>query len=147
MIRPATLDDVSFIVNMGEIFHKESPRWSRINYNKAKAAEMISNLISNPNGLVLVATQDKKIIGGIAAIHFQHWSSDDWIVDELSFFMLPEHRGSFSATKLICSLKAWANIKGAAWVYAGTSTGVEPERTAQLYERLGFKRCSIGLEC
>ena len=88
-IRPATFDDLNAIVRMGEALHNESPRWSRIRYNRVKAADTIARLIREPFGLVLVATKDDQIIGGIAAIALPHWSSDDVIAEEISFFMEP----------------------------------------------------------
>ncbi|WP_341867352.1 GNAT family N-acetyltransferase [Herbaspirillum rubrisubalbicans] len=131
---------------MGEALHRESPRWSRLTYSRAKAADMLARLITQPWGLVLVAEVDGEIIGGIAAIATSHWSSTDVVAEEVSFFMKPEHRGSLAAARLICCMKKWAELKGAVWLHAGTSTGVNPERTAQLYEKLGFTRCAIGLE-
>lgn len=146
MIRPATFDDLNTLVLMGETLHKESPRWSRISYSRAKVADMLARLVAQPWGLLLVAEQDGEIIGAIAAMALPHWASDDILVEELSFFMKPEHRGSLAAARLICSFKKWAELKGGVWAHAGTSTGVEAERTAKLYERLGFTRCAIGLE-
>ncbi len=146
MIRPATFDDINTIVLMGESLHRESPRWSRINYNRAKVADMLARLITQSWGLLLVAEQEGEIIGGIAATALPHWASDDILVEELSFFMKPEHRGSLAAARLICCFKKWAELKKGVWAHAGTSTGVEPERTAKLYEKLGFTRCAIGLE-
>ncbi|XLV70291.1 hypothetical protein ACKZDW_04265 (plasmid) [Ralstonia syzygii subsp. celebesensis] len=58
----------------------------------------------------------------------------------------PQYRGGMAACRLICSLVSWGKVKGAAWLHAGTSTGMDPEMVAKLYERLGFVRCSIGLE-
>lgn len=145
-IRVATLDDLPRILELGELLHRESPRWSRLSFNRAKAAHFIAHLILEASGVVFVAEQDGLVIGGIAGMASAHWASDDVVAQEVSFFMAPEARGNIVAVRLICALQAWGEIRGAKWLTAGTSTGLDPERTAGLYERLGFSRCMIGLE-
>lgn len=145
-IRPATLADLPRILELGELLHKESPRWRRLSFNRVKAGEMIAALIDSADGAVFVAERDGVVLGGIAGMVQAHWSSDDLLGNEVSFFMAPDARGSMVACRLICALVAWGEIKGAKWMHAGTSTGLDPERTAGLYERLGFSRCAIGLE-
>lgn len=145
-IRVATLDDLTRILELGELLHKESPRWSRLSFNREKARAHMRMLLTDPRGVVFVAERDGLVIGGIAGFADEHWSSDDIVAQEVSFFMAPEARGSMAATRLICALRAWGEIRKAVWLQAGTSTGLDPERTAGLYERLGFTRCAIGLE-
>lgn len=145
-IRTATTEDVPRLVELGSALHAESPRWSRIPFNPSRAAETLMNLILGDNGVVFVAERDGVVVGGIAGAIQQHWACDALVAHEASFFMEADHRGGFAACRLICALRAWAEIKGAAWLYVGTSTGVDPEMTARLYERLGAIRCAIGLE-
>lgn len=145
-IRVATLDDLPRILDLGEQLHNESPRWSRLSFNRQKAESFMRMLLTESRGVVFVAERDGVVVGGIAGIAEAHWSSDDVVAQEVSFFMAPETRGSMAATRLICALRAWGETRGAKWLQAGTSTGLDPERTAGLYERLGFARCAIGLE-
>lgn len=145
-IRVATTDDLPRILDLGEQLHAESPRWSRIPFSRARAAEMITGLMLSEDGVVFVAEKNGQVIGGIAGVASQHWASEARVAHEVSFFIDKPHRGGLAACRLICALEAWARIKGVAWLHAGTSTGVDPELTARLYERLGFTRCAIGLE-
>lgn len=145
-IRAATQEDVPLILDLGEQLHRESPRWSRIPFVRERAETMIRGLIAIDDGVVFVAEVDGQVVGGIAGVIEQHWASTARVAHEVSFFMDREHRGGFSACRLICALRAWGEIRGAAWLHVGTSTGVDPEMTARLYEKLGFERCSIGLE-
>lgn len=145
-IRTATTDDVPRLVELGAALHAESPRWSRIPFSRARAAETLTALILSADGVVYVAERDGQIIGGIAACIQQHWACEARVAHELSFFIEPARRGGFDACRLICAMRAWAEMRGAVWLVAGTSTGVDPELTARLYERLGFERTSIGLE-
>lgn len=145
-IRVASLDDLPRILELGEQLHAESPRWSRLAFNRAKAAHFLAHLILEPEGVVFVAELDGIVAGGIAGMASAHWSSDDVVAQEVSFFMAQEARGSMAAVRLVCALRAWGELRGAKWLQAGTSTGLDPDRTAGLYERLGFSRCAIGLE-
>lgn len=145
-IRVATHDDLPRILDLGELLHKESPRWSRISFNRSKASAMLSALIESSDGVIFVAIEDGIVVGGIAGVVEPHWSSDDRLATEVSLFMAPEVRGKMAPARLICALDAWAKKRGAVWVHGGTSTGLAPERTAGLYEAVGWERCAIGLE-
>lgn len=145
-IRTATISDVPRIVELGAALHAESPRWSRIPFNRARAAETMTGLILNPHGVAFLYEVDGLVVGGIAGLLQPHWACDASIAHEMSFVIDPEYRGGLAACRLICALVAWSRIKGAAWLHAGTSTGLDAEMTAKLYERLGFVRCAIGLE-
>ncbi|WP_368647805.1 N-acetyltransferase family protein [Castellaniella ginsengisoli] len=147
MMRPATLEDVPALVEMGAGMAAESPRWNRLTYSGERVGNTLRNLIESPDGLVLVGERSGGLIaGGIAAIASPNWMSEEMIVQELALFVRPEFRGSILACRLICGLAEWAKLKGARWVEAGVSTGVSPERTAALYQRLGFKAFMVGLE-
>lgn len=145
-IRPAKETDLPRILDLGEALHEESPRWRQLSFSHSRAEAFLRMCLTDPRGVIFVAERDGVVVGGIAGWAEQHWSSEDIVAQEISFFMAPEARGGLAATRLICALRAWAEIRGAKFLQAGTSTGLEPERTAGLYERLGFSRCAIGLE-
>ncbi|AQW32713.1 N-acetyltransferase family protein [Ralstonia syzygii subsp. celebesensis] len=145
-IRIATAEDVPRIVELGAEMHAESPRWSRIPFNPVRAAGTMGDVITSPDGVAFLYERDGVVVGGIAGTLQPHWACDASLAHETAFFVDREHRGGMAATRLICALVAWGRIKGAAWLHAGTSTGLDPEMVAQLYERLGFVRCTIGLE-
>lgn len=145
-IRVATEDDLPRILDLGELLHNESPRWSRISFSRRKSAAMLSALIESSDGVIYVAVEDGIVVGGIAGVIEPHWSSEDRLATEVSLFMAPEARGKMTPARLICVLDAWAKKRGAVWINGGTSTGLNPERTAGLYEAVGWERCAIGLE-
>lgn len=147
MIEPAQFEDVPRLVEIGRAMAQESPRWRRLIYSAEKVGNTITALLGTADGLVLVYRKQGQIVGGIMARVSSNWMSDDRIAQEIALFILPEHRASFAACRLISAMTAWAQIKGARWIEAGISTGVDTERTARLYERLGFERFQIGLEC
>ncbi|MGU2439561.1 GNAT family N-acetyltransferase [Burkholderia cenocepacia] len=145
-IRQAIAADLPRILELGAQLHAESPRWNRIPFSVERAGLTMAKLLDSPDGTIFVHEADGLVTGGIAGMIQQHWASDAVVAHEVSFFISKDRRGGIAACRLICALDAWARIKGAAWLTVGTSTGVDPELTAQLYERLGFVRCAIGLE-
>ncbi|MFU1927503.1 GNAT family N-acetyltransferase [Bordetella hinzii] len=146
MIEPGKPEDIDGLVELGRIMAAESPRWRRLAYSAERVRQTINRLLELPEGLVLVARRDGMLVGGILAVASPNWMSDELIAQELAFFMLPAYRGSFTATRLICAMAAWSKAKGARWIEAGVSTGINTERTAGLYRRLGFHPYMVGLE-
>jgi GNAT superfamily N-acetyltransferase len=61
---------------------------------------------------------------------------------ELAVYVTPEHRGR-TGMRLIKAFEAWAWDRGADEITLGISTEVDPERTAALYARLGYRRSGI----
>lgn len=146
MIRVAELADLPRILDLGEQLHQESLRWRLLTFSRPRAEAFMRQCIEDPNGVIFLAERDGMVVGGIAGWAEPHWASEDVVAQEISFFMTQEARGTLAPTRLICALRAWAHMRGAKWLQAGTSTGLDPERVAGLYERLGFTRCAIGLE-
>lgn len=146
MIRPATHADIPAMVELGRALCAESPRWSRLNFSGEKLAELLGSLIDSEDGFAWVAVANGRITGALIAVVTQHWASEDRIAQELSLFVRQDARGALHAARLITVLDAWAEERGAKWLQVGVSTGVTVERTGQLYERLGFVNCGIGLE-
>lgn len=144
MIRVATADDLPRIVELGAKMHAESLRWSRIPFDAERARASMSAVLAE--GVAFLYEREGIAVGGIAGTITPHWACSASIAQEVAFFIDPECRGGMAASRLICALVAWGRAKGAAWLQAGTSTGLDPEMVASLYERLGFERCSIGLE-
>ncbi len=139
-IRPATLDDLDVLMDIGEAMHKESPRFSRMTYSHAKVLQTFIDLINADCGLIVVAEQDGEIIGGIAAMATPHWFSHDLMASDLALFILPEHRGGMTAVRLIKHYIAWAGEKGAVITQMGISTGVHAEETAAMFSAVGLKQ-------
>lgn len=147
LIREATRDDVSAMVALGRRMHEESPYWSALPFSDERTAATIVQLMAAPGlGVAFVAEHDGQIVGGAGAVIVWHWSVAAKIGCELFVFVAPEHRGGSVAARLIRAMDRAVAARGAVRFQVGSSIGLNDERTAQLYERLGFRRYSIGLE-
>jgi GNAT superfamily N-acetyltransferase len=142
--RAATVADIPELIELGRAMHAESPFWNRFAFSPEHLAETLSNLIKLRGGFVRVATSSGKIVGAVLAVAEVHWMSTDVVVTELAFFVLPAFRGGMHAGRLLAAMVAWSEALGAKATFAGVSSGIEPERTAQMYERLaGFSRLNL----
>lgn len=147
MIRQATLADVAAMVELGRSMHDESPLWSRLRYNPEKVAVIIERLITLEGGFAWVGGSNGSLAGGMIGFAEEHWMSGDRVATELALFVERTARGALLAGRLLTAFVAWAETEKARLVLAGASTGLEPERTAQFYERFGFSRNgAIALE-
>lgn len=140
MIRPATLEDVATLVELGAHMHAESPNWSRLTYSRELVEATIRTLIESPDGFAYVAERNGRVVGGALAQIATHWCTSDRIAGELALFIEPEERGGLSAIKLIAAMQNWSERRQARTLMAGSSTEIDVERCAQLYESLGFRR-------
>jgi GNAT superfamily N-acetyltransferase len=145
-IRPATHDDVQAIVQLGHELFAESPTWSRLDLCELRLSETVVQLIDSEDGFAWVAERRGEVVGCMLGLVDQHWASNARVAQELVLMLTAEARGGMLAVRLITALVAWAQVRGAKVLHVGTSTGIADERVAGLYERLGFSRCSIGLE-
>jgi len=146
MIRPATIEDLPALLDIGRDMATESPRYSRMRFSRDKLAHMLGALIESEAGFVCVVEDDCGISAVMVAMVAEHWMSDDLNASDLALYVKPNARGTMAATELICAYRAWAQGRGAVLVQAGITTGIFTEKTAQLYEYLGFKRCGVVLE-
>lgn len=147
MIRAATLADIPAIVELGRKMHGESPIFRRLAYSPEKVGKLCEQLIEFDEGFAWVGGSDSVLCGGMLGHIGPPWMSDEPVANELALFVEKTARGALLASRLLTAFVSWSKIQGARIVIAGASTGVEPERTAQFYERFGFTRSTaIGLE-
>lgn len=141
MIRPATIDDVPAILELGGRMHLES-RFRALEFDLAKVAGVFTSLIDGA-GLVLVAESKGQIVGGIAAVVIEHWFSTAKVAQDFALFIAPEHRGTMLAVRLLSRYEQWALEQGAIAVEMGINTGVHVEQTAKLFALRGFKQAAV----
>lgn len=138
-IRPANVDDIEALVELGRAMALESPRFSRMPYNPGKVRSLLEHQIKSPHGLVLVSVAAGQIVGVFMGGAAEHWACDGLVAFDLALFVSPPHRGGTSAARLLCGYRSWCEQIGAAMATAGISTQVHAEQSARLYRGLGFR--------
>lgn len=137
MIRPATLEDIETIVEIGKVMHQESS-YRDLPYDCEKVGALMGGLIDGNYGVVFVAENGGEIIGGIAGGVTQFWFCDESHGFDYCFFVHPEHRGGSAAFRLLLAFELWCKRMGAKYMDIGITTGVNIDKTTRFYEKMGF---------
>lgn len=143
MVRTAREDDIDTLLAMGRAMHEESPRYAGKVFVEAKARGLIGRLLRT--GGVFVAELGGLTIGMAGTYCVEHIFGFEKFAGDFVLYVLPEYRGSSAAKRLVRAIEAWAKEQGATEVLLGISTGVETERTAKLYEHLGYRESGRSL--
>lgn len=141
MVRSATFDDIPAIVGLLRVMHAES-RFRSIEFVDAKAAATVAGLLTE-RMCVLVAEREGAMIGFFLGAVSEYFFSHEPFAADLALFVDPSQRGGMAGASLLRAFKAWAQARGIRHVEIGVTTGVTVEKTAALFERLGFRRQGI----
>lgn len=143
MVRTALASDIEVLLAMGQAMHRESPRFALIPFVEAKARVMIGYLLET--GGAFVAEVDGEIVGMLAGFCVEHFFSTTKYVADIVVYVVPQYRGGTAAVRLVRALEKWAREMRATEVVLGVSTEVDTERTAMLYQHLGYRETGRSL--
>lgn len=117
----------------------ESPRFNPKPFSEAKALRLIGLCLSGGTFGGFVADLDGVLVGMIAGALVDELVTDGCYVTDMAVYVTPEKRGSSIFPRMARVFEDWAfNEVGADEVLLGISTGVHPEKTVYVYERLGY---------
>lgn len=139
-VRTATVDDVTDLVALGRMMHRESPRFSRFAFVAGKVEALIRSMIASPHMVVFVAEESGfGVIGMFGGIVGEHFFTTDRFATDVAVFVVPQFRGTSAFPRLLQAFESWATEQGVLEIAPGISTEVSPERTLALYEQKGFR--------
>lgn len=137
-IREMEAEDVHACIKLGELMHHESV-YRHNDWDEKKLWALWNQHVQDPGVFcLLVAENEGEIIGAFVGFKFPHFFGNDICSSDLILFVKEEHRGGTAAPRLIKAYEKWARENGVKEIQIGVSTGVHPERTAKLFEKLGF---------
>lgn len=142
-IRHATEDDINVIVFLVAMMAGESPRYSKHGFSPEKADALARFLVKQRS--LFVAESLGEIIGFFAGLVTEQYLSHDKYATDIGVFVLPDHRGGSAFIRLVRAFENWAVEQGATELLMGVSTGIHPEKTVRMYERLGYTISTYGL--
>jgi N-acetylglutamate synthase-like GNAT family acetyltransferase len=135
MIREATPADIPRIVEMGRRFMAESAYNQHLSENPMQMRALALQIISQPNGSILVSEKDGKLTGMLAFILFPHHFSGELIAGEVIWWVDPEARAGSTGLKLMRRAEEIAVGMGAKKMQMVAPT----ERIGELYKHLGYR--------
>jgi aminoglycoside 3-N-acetyltransferase I len=99
--------------------------------------EYLQALLSKPHVIVVVATIDDEVVGGLAAYELEKFERDRREIYIYDLAVAEAHRRRGIATKLIKELQRVAATRGAYVIYVQADAGDDP--AIRLYESLGTR--------
>lgn len=147
-IREATLTDIQSVIQLGWLMHDEAPNYARMTFAPDKVEKIVSALVQAENGLVLVAEDGDKVIGGVVAEVCEHWGHTELMAFEYVVYVKPEYRHCMLGVNLIRQYFKWARDRGVkpGFTSIGLSTGIQTDRLKELYQKLGCQLVTFVFE-
>ena len=117
--------------------------WEEINdglpYDEEVSRRAFERALAKDNHCLLQAELDGRLIGGLSGAAGPHFHSPAIGAYLMTWYVLPAHRGSSAAVRLLRAFGRWAKERGAVRMYVGITSGVDMPRTDRLLKRLGFR--------
>ncbi|MGL6086631.1 MAG: GNAT family N-acetyltransferase [Enterobacterales bacterium] len=142
MIRNATFFDIPEILRLADVYVREevepTGHHSAVWDAKMMAHNLMTSMQTNED-IVLLAIEDGQILGYLwAASHCLAPWSPVRVASDYLFYVVPRHRGSRAAIRLVRAYQEWAKEIECAEVRLSVASGIHHDRTEKLYQRLGF---------
>lgn len=141
-VRLAVAEDLSCVLALGKALHAES-RFRHYPMNVQRAKATIKDLLSHPASacVLLAETSDGEAAGILAAFVTDYFFADVRVVQDKWFYVLPEHRGSSAAMKLMLAVRRWAENRRARELNINMSVDIDRERFDRFMGHLQFRNC------
>ena len=137
-MRIATKEDIPAIVEIAEQMHGEG-QYKNIPFDpKMYAAFLDVVLFQSTTGVCCLSIADDKVIGGIIGQVGNFPFSEELRAVDLGFYVVPEHRGTSAAVRLLKMYETWATGMGVLpeRVYMASSNG--HHKTHAFFEKMGY---------
>lgn len=121
--------------------HNESS-FKDIRYDKEKLQELGEMIVARPEVFFASVAEDenKVILGMFVGVITEYYFSKDTMATDLLFYVDENKRGALACLKMFKEFELWAKRNNAKEVRPATSTGIQVQRTAKLYEHLGYEQ-------
>ena len=141
-IRLAETSDLEAVFAICQRFHEES-RFSRYPLNPDKVRTTIMDALSVPKAsCILLAQHDSQgVVGMLAGFVVTPRFTDVLVAQDHGFYVLPEHRGSSAALKLMIAFRRWAENRQAVEMSINQNVDIDQTRFNRFMRHLNFQCC------
>lgn len=143
MIRQVCIDDIPTILDMLRFFRLECPSYAFTDEDADYVGHNLQTLLSAD---VMFGTIDEDARGCMLGVVSDTWYSKRREAHEQVLWVYPPYRGSMLAARLIKAFEQQCSLRDIEYVGVGVSSGLNEENTVRLYEKLGYRRSSYGLQ-
>jgi len=133
------LENIRDVVYLAEKMHGESA-YADMPFDFEFVAQRIySEIIQSEDGFGLIAYKDTNPVGMIGGGLATQFFGPTLFAFDYGWYVTPKQRGSSIAVRLLKKFEKWAEKRGAKEIHLGVTTGVSPDRTAKMFDRMGYK--------
>lgn len=145
LIRPIQPADIPAIIHLGGLMHEESDM-RVLDLSPSKIADTCYEIIASQHNepgttpmFGVVAIQKNSVIGMMGGYVASPCYSDDVVAWDILTYVHPAFRGSMAFIGMAKAYAKWARTTAAKLIFLSTSSGINPEKTVDIFKRLGFK--------
>lgn len=139
MIRALMPSDVFAVADLAEQMHAEG-RYKNVVFDKKKVIAGILLQLANMILVGFVEEKDKKIVGAVIGFVDQYFFSDEYLLRDRGFFVLPHYRKGKSGAKLLKAYAAAGSKLGVKEILISNSYLDDPNALDLLYKKCGFEK-------
>lgn len=129
MIRALTEEDIPQALELARAMHEEAPVYNHYDFDEDKVLRLFEIFMTNPDWLAVVAERDGKLIGFIGVVIVPVFFGNADFIEDISFYVTPQYRGTSAALRLIKTVEAWGIGRGVKLIRFGVTTGVNNAST------------------
>jgi GNAT superfamily N-acetyltransferase len=136
-VRIASPADTDALLAMGARFFAFSPFARLTTFDPEHARASIEQM--REAGVVLVATVDGEIVGGLLGLLTPLWFNQSAMVaSEVAWWVDPQYRGGAAGVRLLYTFEAWAKERGATAVSLSDLVLDGEQPAGSLIDKLGY---------
>lgn len=140
LIRRMEESDIQAMVDMGVAMVNESSTYESDFLSPTRIGVLADALLRDPDQAAWLAVDAGPTpIGMLLGFVVDDPLFDYRVAGEHLLYVRPENRGGTTAIRLIRAFEAWAKDRGARYARPGITTMIHPDRTARLYQALGYE--------
>lgn len=128
-------EDALKILEIGQRLHQES-HFRDEPFDAERCWAVLQNTLAQPNKYFIA--YDDQYRGFILMARTEHFFSGEVSIQDLSFYVAPEARGSSIAVKLEAKAREWGQQIGASDMVIYHNTGIDKDKAPELFKKLGY---------
>jgi len=140
IVTEITVADIPGIIHLAARMHEESI-YSAFDFNPQKVADRCWQIIESESMIGMVATRYGKAIGMMGGYVVPYEYGEGLVASDILVYVSPEYRGSRAFIRMVRMYAEWAKSKGASFIFLNQTSGISPDLTSELYQRLGLVVC------
>jgi GNAT superfamily N-acetyltransferase len=138
-VRRACSDDLPTLIRLAHRMQQES-ELAFLPFDPGKVTFSMMRCITSEMHYAAVAELDHQIIGFLGGLVVEYPFCRERLAHDLGFYVVPEHRASSAAVRLLRAFRSWAKERGAREVCVAVSLGGEIDRIGAFLERSGLRK-------